>query len=705
MEITENIQKARYAMEKITKCTRRKQGRITAGCIMGCAIVISMLIMTSFVYAATIRVPDDYVSIQEAIDAASAGDTVLVAKGEYVGDITMKAGVDIIGTVRRYPVIEGKITGAAETRFENFTVKGYNIPNSVLYECDGGTGIEIKSNIFMDASSEPLTAIRLTNVAGAEIIDNIIHTRVSDDGMSLTAVEFSGDGVLFMNNSIYADAPMTKGIVVSGTNHTVKNNIVAAYARGEGNSAVAVQADDPLQLSYNILVGDLAGKTRLLNGNILNSDPCWLLRRSTFIPDTFLWLRAKSPAIDAAEPGILYNAGVRNIGAFIGYSFKVSDTEGLQRAIDNASPGDTIIVNPGYYTLKNDLRITKNITIKSRNSNPDQCILNLGEHVIYIKDTSVTVPRRGWLDPTPREANEYDARLNYKLTSVTLEGLTITGYRESLEKEGYAQGQRAYDPARAIEDNGPIQNYAKQLTIRKCKIIDNHGIKVSAVYTKWSSKTKIEETLIADNRNFDPGFGTKAWEAYGYWSYFLNPWRDDRSSWKTCGVLYSNGEGYEIWKSTIAGNINESDPEKVVYGAIMMRNGGAWIEDTVLCENGGSGADSKDYVSVWRGSKSTNPQEWRIRKLTYSCIQVPALHSWSITRYNNIIDNPQFADAEHGDYHLTEESPCLGKSSQQRDIGAYDFYEYYQYGYGYGTYWKKAAPRRGLPRRTEETPL
>lgn len=55
--------------------------------------------------AGTITVPDDYPTIQEAIDAAQPGDTVYVRAGEYVEELHIKKSLSLIGEGRTQVVI------------------------------------------------------------------------------------------------------------------------------------------------------------------------------------------------------------------------------------------------------------------------------------------------------------------------------------------------------------------------------------------------------------------------------------------------------------------------------------------------------------------------------------------------------------------------------------------------------------------------
>ena len=53
----------------------------------------------------TLIVPDEYKTIQEAIMAAQAGDTVKIKQGIYDESLTFKNGVNLQGTVREKVIL------------------------------------------------------------------------------------------------------------------------------------------------------------------------------------------------------------------------------------------------------------------------------------------------------------------------------------------------------------------------------------------------------------------------------------------------------------------------------------------------------------------------------------------------------------------------------------------------------------------------
>ena len=82
-----------------------------------------------------IHVPGQYPTIQAGIDAAGAGDIVLVAAGTYVEEINLKAGVVVRGAGMGRSIIDGnndpgdvvRAVGNAigpDTKLEGFTIRG-----------------------------------------------------------------------------------------------------------------------------------------------------------------------------------------------------------------------------------------------------------------------------------------------------------------------------------------------------------------------------------------------------------------------------------------------------------------------------------------------------------------------------------------------------------------------------------------------------
>jgi hypothetical protein len=66
----------------------------------------------------TLRVPQDYPNIQAAVDAANAGDTVLVKSGTYHETVRLKSGIRLLGSGATWTILDG---GGAPVKLVDFS--------------------------------------------------------------------------------------------------------------------------------------------------------------------------------------------------------------------------------------------------------------------------------------------------------------------------------------------------------------------------------------------------------------------------------------------------------------------------------------------------------------------------------------------------------------------------------------------------------
>lgn len=97
------------------------------------------------VRAATIIVPDDYPTIQEAINHATEGDTISVGEGTYHENVVVNKTVVLTGKNRSSTIIDGGKTGTVlEVAVEKVVVRDFTLRNSGPSWPD--SGILIKSD-------------------------------------------------------------------------------------------------------------------------------------------------------------------------------------------------------------------------------------------------------------------------------------------------------------------------------------------------------------------------------------------------------------------------------------------------------------------------------------------------------------------------------------------------------------------------------
>jgi len=132
-----------------------------------------------YAFGNVIRVPEDYPTIQEAIDAADSGATIIVAPGVYHESFVINKSLTIIGERGSGPIHEGggsgigwNITDTSEVTIANFVITNWD--QGMLI--DNSSNCKIYGNIFQENN----VAINLTE---SSIINTIYWNNFIDNSL------------------------------------------------------------------------------------------------------------------------------------------------------------------------------------------------------------------------------------------------------------------------------------------------------------------------------------------------------------------------------------------------------------------------------------------------------------------------------------------------------------------------------------------
>ncbi|TET51402.1 MAG: hypothetical protein E3J55_00040 [Dehalococcoidia bacterium] len=400
-----------------------------------CSIVLAVVLVASLgLVTATpviaqneiINVPGDHSTIQEAIDAASDGDTIMVAAGLYTENVVIdksltlegaQAGVDARGRSGDETIIEADEDAIG---ISIVTVAG----RVVVID-----GLTVRKALHAISTPEPAMADSIT-------VKNVRVLNSGDFGISLTftrevtveycyvedgryginagaVIPFDPTVATFRNNEVVnvkygitgylkdsliegnlvwcnvEDKEVTEGDGIRGQFHDtqVKNNMLRGYVDGAGmsfapgshrhdSSNVTVQGNTFTDNLYGIYVfpeqPELKGITVSFNNIFGNS---WRGLRNdgpaTLDATKNWWGDASGPG--GVGPGIgdaitggtevLYSPWLRAQPGTEPMTWGVDMTGLIQDAIDAADPGDAIIVAEGEY--HENLDIEKSLVLQS----------------------------------------------------------------------------------------------------------------------------------------------------------------------------------------------------------------------------------------------------------------------------------------------------------------------------------------------------
>jgi parallel beta-helix repeat protein len=186
-------------------------------------VLVSFLKINVKAQAKTIVVPDDYPTIQEAVDFASEGGTIFVRRGSYEKIVRIRKSLSLIGENPENTIIETPniifSEGVIQAYSENITISGFTIRN-----CDMGIWV----------------------FGGCKIVGNKIENAVG------WGMDISGQNNIISGNNITAKYD---GIRIYSDNSIVSGNIITDLR----NIGITVGSCKNLTICNNTLTKNLVG--------------------------------------------------------------------------------------------------------------------------------------------------------------------------------------------------------------------------------------------------------------------------------------------------------------------------------------------------------------------------------------------------------------------------------------------------------------
>lgn len=246
----------------------------------------------------TIKVPDDYYTIQEAIDAAEAGETFFIRSGTYFEKIIIDKPISLIGESNENTIIVGsKEPPASRTgdvvfiSSNNVKMSGVTVKNSGTYIDDAGIELKGSKNcsisncivmesnhgIYLDLSSNnTIENNTLSAFWGygiflwSSISNNLISNKCSY-GHTGIAIDASSHNNMVENNTIHSNRHC--GITMHTSNY---NFIFNNTSSKNGNQGIKLSSCSNNTITNNTsnLNHDVGFFLKSSNDNILMNNTC-----------------------------------------------------------------------------------------------------------------------------------------------------------------------------------------------------------------------------------------------------------------------------------------------------------------------------------------------------------------------------------------------------------------------------------------------
>jgi parallel beta-helix repeat protein len=190
--------------------------------------ILSFPFSVKLAKAETIVVPDDYTTIQAAIDAALPGDTVFVRKGIYRENLFIGKALSLVGEDWQHTIIDGGGRGhVVYIKADNVKISGFTIKNSSSEYPYSGIYLDESHgcHVYGNNITAMYYGIRIYNSSGNHIYQNYI-SRVYSSDSSVMGIEVAWS----QNNTISNNYLFKVGIkLVESQNNIIEKNTLQGW--------------------------------------------------------------------------------------------------------------------------------------------------------------------------------------------------------------------------------------------------------------------------------------------------------------------------------------------------------------------------------------------------------------------------------------------------------------------------------------------